>query len=24
LGEDLAHKVPLGTFVSSLGCEWIF
>lgn len=23
-GEDLAHKVPLGTFVSSLGFEWIF
>jgi hypothetical protein len=24
LGEALAHKVPLGTFVSSLGFEWIF
>ena len=23
-GDDQAHKVPLGTFVSSLGCEWIF
>ncbi len=24
LGADLAHKVPPGTFVSSLGSEWIF